>query len=120
MSSKLVIFSILSIFLFFITFSDQAMRTVTVSNHLIVQNLASVGITLGVAPSEIGSLAQQIREKEAELEARELAVVQAEAELQARRDAFIPFEWYVTILAFILLILVLLNFYLDWRREPVR
>lgn len=112
---KLQTLAALSLIVFVWAFYPQV---VMVGGDVVGTLTAQVGVGAGVAPSEFSELAAQIDAKERELEAREAALL--EAEERAEQTVFsAPFtiEWYVTLLAFILLILVLLNFYLDYRHR---
>jgi len=91
---------------------------VSIGSNVLGSLSANVGVGAGVAPTEFSTLVQQIDEKEQELEAREAAVLEAETR-RANERALSTFsiEWYVTLMAFILLVLVLINFYLDFRHR---
>ena len=109
----------LSIIVFVWAFHPQF---VFLGSDVIGSLYANVGVGAGVAPSDLGKLAEQIGVKEQELIEREAAVVEAETKATERRSANgFTIEWYVTLMAFILLILVLMNFYMDFRhREEYR
>ena len=70
-----------------------------------------------IEPNEYNRLAQEIKEKQEELERREAVVVEKEAvsaEDKVVNDRVVA---YVIAISSLLLILVILNFYLDWRRR---
>ena len=123
MDSKLTIFSALTIFLFAATFGGAFFTQATAGGVALLSSLgAQVGVSVGVEPTEWSQVAQEVEEKQKELEARELAIVEKEQELAldgALSSRYL--EYYITAMAFILLLLVLLNFYLDYRRgRPVQ
>ena len=82
--------------------------------------LADVGITVGVAPNPYNTLAAQLDQQQTQLN-------QQAADLAAREAAFAsstaeaapssPVLWYLMVAIAVLAILVLLNFYFDWRRR---
>ena len=88
-----------------------------VGNTGVVGQLASaVGISVGVQQSDVSRLAQQLDEKEIELQGRELAVVERDRSLeqtivtQNRRLVL-----FVLSFVLILMVLVGVNFYYDWQ-----
>lgn len=117
MEKRLSVLAIASVTLFIWTFHQPFIQS---STFMYVRALAAVGVQATVEPNGWNTLAAQIDAKQKELDAREAALSTREQALQAESSAgFLSPEWYTTILALILLILVLLNFYLDWRRgEP--
>lgn len=112
---RLNILGALSIIVFMMAFHPIF---VSIGSDVIGTLGAQVGVGAGVAPTEFTKLAQQLDEKQRELEQREAVVVEAESK-SANDNASSKFsiEWYVTLLAFILLVLVLINFYLDFRHR---
>jgi hypothetical protein len=112
---KLEMLGALSIVVFLWAFYPQA---VFIGGNAISSVTAQVGVGAGVASNEFTEIVAQIGEKERELEVREAAIAEAEARAQ-NGGGSPPFtiEWYVTFIAFILLILVLLNFYLDYKHR---
>jgi hypothetical protein len=83
--------------------------------------LADVGVVVGVAPNPYNTLNDQLNQ-------RQLAIEQEQADLAAREAAFasstqdgraVPpaYAWYFGMAVVVLALLVILNFYLDWRRE---
>jgi hypothetical protein len=120
MNKRLVTFGALSLFLFTITFGGAFTSSVLSGGTTFINKIgAQVGISVGVSPNEFTKLAQEVTQKQAEIEAREIAVAEREKALERREETsgIFSLELYVTVIAFILLILVLLNFYLDWRRD---
>ena len=113
---RLSILGALSVIVFMWAFHPMF---VAIGSDTIYSIGAQVGISVGVEPSEFSKLAQQVDEKQRELEEREAAVAEAEERIADGRIGAGPFsiEWYVTLMAFILLVLVLLNFYLDFRHR---
>jgi CHASE3 domain sensor protein len=73
-------------------------------------------VSTRVADNGINTLAQQLNEWEQDLKAREAALVGRE-EVADTTNASRPVVVYVTVIGSLLLILILLNFYLDWRRR---
>lgn len=120
MNKRLLTFSFFSVLLFSITFGNAFLHSVGEGGTLVAEKLgAQVGVSVGVSPNEFSDLAEEITKKQEELQAREIAVTEKEKALAKREEisSFFSLEWYVTVMAFILLLLVLLNFYLDWRRS---
>lgn len=120
MKKRLLAFSLFSIALFSVTFGSAFLTSVSRGAASFGNFLgAQVGVSVGVAPNEFTKIAQEVTLKQEELEARELAIIEREKALEKREEVASIFniEWYVTIMAFILLLLILLNFYLDWRRD---
>jgi hypothetical protein len=79
---------------------------------------AAVGASAGVLPNEYNTLAQSLLKKEAEVTEREKAVAAQEAEILrpgATKDTMLVFT--VLSVGLLLLLLILLNFYLDWKRR---
>lgn len=118
MEKRLPILALASLTLFIWTFHQPFVR----SGALVFsQTLAAVGVKASVEPNVWNNLAAQIDAKQKELDAREAALSTKEQALEASGSSsrLLSPEWYTTALALILLVLVLLNFYLDWRhREP--
>lgn len=79
---------------------------------------AAVGASAGVLPNEYNTLAQSLLKKEAEVNQREAALAEREAAVMRQgneKDTKLVFV--VLSVGVLLLILILLNFYLDWRRK---
>ena len=88
--------------------------TVVVKSASLMLGSASVGMNAAVDENPFNSLAQQLVNKERELQARESALDQREYVLDAREA---PMALYSLILGLTVCLLVLFNFYFDWRRE---
>lgn len=94
---------------------------VSVGRYLLAQIGSSVGIVVSVPPNPFNILAQQLKEKELALADRENELRQGEiavtnkiaSDLATQNRIFI----YLLIIGGILLLLILFNFYLDYRRK---
>ena len=90
------------------------------SGQKIGQQIGSVvGMYASIEPNEHNILIQQIKDKQEELEMREkdlaekeILLVQQET-LERNRTTII----YISVIGILLLLLILLNFVLDWRRR---
>jgi hypothetical protein len=87
--------------------------TVVVKSAASMLGSASVGMTAAVDENPFNTLAQQLVNKERELQARESSLDQREYVLDAREA---PLALYSLILGLSVCLLVLFNFYFDWRR----
>ena len=83
--------------------------------------LAQVGVVVGVAPNPYNTLNDQLDQKQlaidqeqADLAAREAALASTTQNSSAMPSAY---TWSLGIAVVVLALLVILNFYLDWRRE---
>lgn len=76
---------------------------------------SSIGIQASVTPTEINSLSAQLEEKNRELSAREIAVSLKESDAQSEMSTFI-----LSTALFILLVLLILNYVLDYIRAKER
>ncbi len=88
--------------------------TVIVKNASSMLGSASVGTNAAVDENPFNTLAQQLVNKERELQERESVLDQREFVLDAR-DA--PLALYSLVMGFVVCLLVLANFYFDWRRS---
>lgn len=88
--------------------------TVVVKNAGAMLGTASVGVGAAVDENPFNTLAQQLVNKERELQARESVLDQREYVLDAREA---PLALYSLLLGLAVCLLVLFNFYFDWRRE---
>lgn len=82
--------------------------------------LAQVGVVVGIAPNPYNTLNDQLQQEKTQLS-------QQTADLAAREAAFesstasgsvsssSPMVWYLAIAVAVMAVLVLLNFYFDWR-----
>lgn len=87
--------------------------TVVVKNAAVMLGSASVGMSAAVDENPFNTLAQQLVNKERELQARESALDQREYVLDEREA---PLALYSLLLGLVVCLLVLTNFYFDWRR----
>lgn len=79
---------------------------------------AAVGASAGVAANEYNTLAQALLKKEAEVNEREASLAEREAAVLAgasEKDTKLVF--LILTIGILLFFLILLNFYLDWRRN---
>lgn len=80
---------------------------------------AAVGASAGVLPNEYNTLAQALLKKETEVNQREAALAEREAAvLREGGEKNTKLIFVVLSVGGLLLVLILLNFYLDWRRKP--
>lgn len=80
--------------------------------------VAAVGASAGVLPNEYNTLAQSLFQKETEVNQRERALAEREAEVMregSRKDTLLIS--LALSVGFLLMVLILLNFYLDWKRR---
>ncbi len=80
----------------------------------------AVGVTVGVAPNEFNQITAALTAKERELEARELALSEREIDVQLNGGGSKTFDTGTFVLAtilFILLVLIVLNYALDYVRS---
>lgn len=81
------------------------------------QHLASVvGVSLGVAPNEVNQLTARITELETELEAKE-RLIAVNLQNTNSEGNFDVSTFVLSILVFILLVLIVLNYALDYIRQ---
>jgi hypothetical protein len=79
---------------------------------------AAIGASAGVLPNEYNTLAQALLKKEAEVNQKEAALSEREAAvLRQGREKDTTLVFIVLSVGVLLLFLILLNFYLDWRRN---
>ncbi len=79
---------------------------------------SAVGASAGVLPNEYNTLAQSLLKKETEVNQKEAALAEREAAVLhqgGEKDTKLIFV--VLSVGVLLLVLILLNFYLDWRRK---
>jgi hypothetical protein len=82
---------------------------------------AAVGASAGVAANEYNTLAQALSQKESEIGQREASLVEREAAVLAEaseKDTKLVF--LILSVGILLLCLILLNFYLDWRGRQIK
>ena len=81
------------------------------------QHLASVvGVTVGVAPNELNQLTSRITELETELEAKE-RLIAVNLQNTNNENGFDVSTFVLSIIVFILLVLIVLNYALDYIRS---
>lgn len=81
-----------------------------------VQNLAqTIGVSAAVPENEYNSLAQQLAAKDAELAQREKVLLDREEGTSGNQISSVA-VWLMAGSSLILLLLILLNYYTDWRR----
>ena len=106
------------VFAFVLVFdSGLALPATESMSSLTQQHLASVvGVTLGVAPNDVNVLTTRITELETELEAKERLIA---VNLQnTNSDGGLDVSTFVlSIIVFILLVLIVLNYALDYIRQ---
>ncbi len=81
----------------------------------------SVGVSVGVEENEYNQVAEQLKERANQLDSREQSLAELEqeikaeliAERQAERRAFL----FLSVASVVLMALLAVNFYLDWRRS---
>lgn len=79
---------------------------------------AAVGASAGVLPNEYNTLAQSLLQKETEVNQKAAALAVREAAvMQQGSEKDTKLVFVVLSVGVLLLILILLNFYLDWRRR---
>ena len=105
--------------LFFVSFLLPISGTVVGNAR---DNLASViGVSAGVLPNKYNTLAQQLEETKQELDKREQKLIERKASLEVRASegntAQNKTVLYGIAISSVLFILVVINFYLDWRRR---
>ena len=83
--------------------------------------IAQVGTTVAVPPNEFNQLAQQLQEKEIDLSEREEALKKQEATLELERLNVLNDKgntlYYLYVISSLLIVLIVVNYYLDYRRQ---
>jgi uncharacterized membrane protein YwaF len=83
--------------------------------------LAQVGIVVGVAPNPYNTLDDQLNQERTQLnqQASDLAAQEAAfaSSTAAANAVASPAAWYLAVAIAVVALLVVLNFYLDWRRS---
>lgn len=106
------------VFAFVLVFdSGFALPATERMSNLTQQHLASVvGVSLGVAPNEVNQLTARITELETELEAKERLIA---VNLQDTNStgSFDVSTFVLSVIVFILLVLIVLNYALDYIRQ---
>ncbi len=75
-----------------------------------------VGVSVGVAPTEVNQLTARITELESELEAKERLIAVSVRD-NNQKPAFDKSTFLLSIILFILLVLIVLNYALDYLRQ---
>ena len=122
MKEKIKIFTIVGMFLtalFFIGFGSYGVSTIG-PKEFMRQFGSAASVTAGVVANPYNTLAQALSKKEIELETREAEIAAKEAAAQNLRNnigsgSLVPIVALGA--ALLLLFLILLNFYLDWKRS---
>ncbi len=80
---------------------------------------AVIGMYASIEPNEYNLLAQQLDERVKELDEKEAELKEQERQLveEIERENDAKAVVYITAIGSLLLVLVLLNFYLDWKRR---
>jgi cell shape-determining protein MreC len=91
------------------------------SGNGVFQQLGSVvGMYASIEPNEYNELAQELKEYEQDLQKREAVIAQKEVLLRneaEQKDEQNTAIIYTTAIGVLLLLLILYNYYLDWRRK---
>lgn len=94
---------------------------VATGKYLAAQVGSAIGVTVSIPPNPFSTLAQQLKEKEFVLSDKEQELQQKEAALKTQsnqeQNAQNKILLSLFVLGGILLSLILLNFYLDYRRK---
>ena len=77
---------------------------------------AAIGATVSVEPNPYNTLAEQLKNKEGQLSLRERALEESERAIGSRSQKADTLLQYLLAASGMLLFLILLNFYFDWRR----
>jgi len=94
-------------------------------SYVLQQAANAVGVTIGVEENQYNRIAQQLREKEEELDSRETSLLELEQKIKDQISEDRRFErrayLYISLVGAAVLSLLALNFYLDlkWRRRKV-
>jgi len=94
---------------------------IDISRYFIAQIASSIGVTVGVPSNPFNTLAQQLQEKESVLIEKEKEIKQKEIALQEQTKGESAGQkrtlLYILFGGALLLSLIALNFYLDYRRR---
>tara|TARA_B100000508_G_scaffold91716_1_gene71549 strand:+ start:17585 stop:17998 length:414 start_codon:yes stop_codon:yes gene_type:complete len=97
---------------------SESTSNISQGTHAYLAN--AVGMSVGVKPTELNQYTAALTEKERELEAREAALQEREIAVDLGRSGTAANETVVYLLAsilFILLVLIILNYVLDYLRS---
>jgi predicted PurR-regulated permease PerM len=83
--------------------------------------LAQVGVTMGVLPNQYNTLNEELNQEAASLNAQQQSLNQEQAALASSTAVAGAFSnnsilWYLAAAVTALIVLIAINFYLDWRR----
>ncbi len=81
---------------------------------------AAIGASAGVLPNEYNTLAQSLLKKEAEINQKEIALAEREAAVLRRGGEDSGLAFITLFVGLMLLFLIMLNFYLDRKRNKER
>jgi hypothetical protein len=76
-----------------------------------------VGVSVGVPENEFNTLAQGIAQRQEELDERERDLAAREAQAAGGEQSFRRATLLLSAISFVLLVLILLNYFADWRRR---
>ena len=91
-------------------FEETVLLSNTASQHV----ASVVGVTVGVEPTELNQLTARITELETELEAKERLIAVSVGDTKA--NPLVDSTFVLSVILFILLVLVVLNYVLDYLR----
>ena len=104
------VFALLLVFDSGLLFEETTLLSTTTQQHL----ASVVGVSVGVAPTELNQLTARITELETELEAKERLIAVSVGETPS--SAVDTSTFVLSIVLFILLTLIVLNYVLDFMR----
>jgi len=112
------IVTILLIVVFGYSWASFKVNPFDITGYLVAQVGSSMGVSMSVSENPFNTLAQQLEEKEAQLQEKEEALEQREASSGSRdfSEEGRIILWLISGLLIILFILILLNFYFDYKR----
>lgn len=90
-------------------------------NSMANQFANAIGVNVEIEPNQYNTLAAQLKEKEQELYEQEIAIAEAERRIleqykEDRKQNRLIFL-YVSFISGVLLLLILINFYMDWNKK---
>lgn len=98
----------------------QRMDRYAGSTTPVMQQGSAVGVKLGVAENEANVRAEALNQKERELELKEEELLAREEEVENEHTSIEQSILYTTVIGGLLLLLVILNFSLDWKWREKR
>ena len=114
-----VIVAVLLVFVFGFSWASFKVNPFDITGYLVAQVGSSMGVSMSVSENPFNTLAQQLEEKEAQLQEKEKALEQKETGLGGQ--IFPSFDkiilGLIAGLLIILFVLILLNFYFDYRHR---